>query len=52
MHQHMIIATHPEGRSNWLTRRLVLRARRRFPLPVLHIVVDAAEQSEYVVAAA
>jgi hypothetical protein len=48
----LIIATHPEGRSNWLARRLVLRARRRFPLPVLHIVVDAAEQSEYVVAAA
>jgi hypothetical protein len=48
----LIIATHPEGRSNWLARSLVLRARRRFPLPVLHIVVDAAEQSQYVVAAA
>jgi GABA permease len=48
----LIIATHPEDRSNWLARRLVLRARRRFQLPVLHIVVDAAEQNEYVVAAA
>jgi hypothetical protein len=48
----LIIATHPENRSNWLARRLVVRARRRFRLPILHIAVDAAEQSEYVVAAA
>ncbi|HLB17506.1 MAG TPA: hypothetical protein VK613_00080 [Gaiellaceae bacterium] len=48
----LIIATHPEGRSNWLARRLVHRALRRFPLPILHIVVDAAGQSEYLVAAA
>ncbi len=48
----LIIATHPEDRSYWLARRLVLRARRRFQLPILHIVVDAAEESEYVVLAA
>jgi hypothetical protein len=48
----LIIATHPEDRSNWLARRLVVRARRRFQLPTLHIVVDAAEQSEYLVTAA
>ncbi|MFY9579190.1 MAG: hypothetical protein WAQ33_07675 [Gaiellaceae bacterium] len=48
----LIIATHPEGRSNWLARSLVARARRRFRLPILHIVVDAARRSEYVVKAA
>jgi ribosomal protein S18 acetylase RimI-like enzyme len=36
----LVIATHPEGRSNWLARNLVQRARRRFRLPILHVVVD------------
>jgi hypothetical protein len=44
----LVIATHPEGRSNWLARGLVERARRRFALPVLHIVVDGLERAEYV----
>ena len=48
----LIIATHPEGRSNWLARRLVGRARGRFRLPILHIVVDVTRRSEYVVDAA
>jgi GNAT superfamily N-acetyltransferase len=42
------VATHPEGRSNWLARDLVRRARERFPQPVLHIVVDSERNHEYV----
>lgn len=36
----LIISTHPEGRSNWLERDVVSRARERFALPVTHVVVD------------
>jgi nucleotide-binding universal stress UspA family protein len=35
-----IISTHPPGRSNWLERDVVERARERFALPVNHVVVD------------
>ena len=44
----IVIATHPPGRSNWLARDLVARARRRFDRPVVHVVVDAARGREYV----
>jgi hypothetical protein len=36
----MIIATHPQGSSNWLARDLLQRAERRFGLPLTHVVVD------------
>jgi hypothetical protein len=36
----LIISTHPEGRSHWLERGVVDRARDRFDLPVTHVVVD------------
>jgi len=36
----LVIATHPRGRSHWLQRDLIRRARTRFPQPVLHVVVD------------
>lgn len=36
----LLIATHPEHRSNWLARDLVTRACNRFALPVAHIVVE------------
>jgi hypothetical protein len=36
----LIISTHPEGRSHWLERGVVERARERFALPVTHVVVD------------
>ena len=36
----IIISTHPEGRSNWLERGVVERARERFPVPITHVVVD------------
>ena len=44
----IIIATHPEGRSHWLARNLVERARSRFAQPILHVVVDSANHREYV----
>ncbi len=44
----LIIATHPEARSHWLARNLVDKARRRFALPVLHVVVDTERQREYI----
>ncbi len=40
----IVIATHPEARSEWLARDLVARARVRFDQPVLHIVVDLERQ--------
>ncbi|SRR6266536_2300908 len=36
----LIISTHPPGRSNWLERGVVERARERFALPLTHVVVD------------
>jgi GABA permease len=42
----IVIATHPERHSNWLARKVVDRARRLFPQPVHHVVVEgsAADQ--------
>jgi hypothetical protein len=43
----VIISTHPEGRSLWLERGVVRRARERFDVPITHVVVDLeAEQEE------
>jgi len=36
----IIISTHPEGRSNWLERDIVEKARERFAVPITHVVVD------------
>jgi hypothetical protein len=36
----VIISTHPPGRSNWLERDVVERARRRSDVEVTHVVVD------------
>jgi len=36
----IIISTHPEGRSHWLERHVVTRARERLALPITHIVID------------
>jgi hypothetical protein len=43
-----IISTHPYGRSNWLERDVVTRARERFPLPITHVVVDLEHEREFV----
>ena len=44
----VIVATHPEGRSNWLERGLVAQARERFDVPITHVVVDAARNEAHV----
>jgi hypothetical protein len=36
----LIVSTHPAGRSHWLERGVVEKARERFALPVTHVVVD------------
>jgi len=36
----LVISTHPPGRSHWLERGVVEKARERFELPVTHVVVD------------
>ena len=38
----IVISTHPEGHSNWLERNGVGDARRRFDVPITHVVVDLA----------
>ncbi len=36
----IVISTHPPGRSSWLERAVVEQARKRFALPIIHVVVD------------
>jgi hypothetical protein len=36
----VIVSTHPPGRSNWLERDVVERARERLDVPITHVVVD------------
>jgi hypothetical protein len=40
----IIISTHPEGRSNWLERDVVQKARERFAVPIRHVVVDLTQE--------
>ncbi len=42
----IVISTHPEGRSNWLEQGLVREARRRFAVPITHVVVDLDAEGE------
>jgi nucleotide-binding universal stress UspA family protein len=44
----IILSTHPEGRSHWLERGLVEAARRRFTVPITHVVVDLEAEREEV----
>jgi hypothetical protein len=46
----LIIATHPEGKSNWLEARLVERAGAWFPGRVVHVPVDVASERHLTVA--
>jgi len=41
----IVVATHPEGRSNWLARGLVERLCERCDLPVLHVTVRQEARS-------
>jgi hypothetical protein len=43
-----IISTHPPGRSLWLERDVVQRARHRFSIAVTHVVVDLEHEREFV----
>jgi GABA permease len=36
----LIVSTHPAGRSHWLERGVVDRARERFEIRLTHVVVD------------
>jgi hypothetical protein len=36
----VIVSTHPPGRSHWLERDVVERARERFDVPITHVIVD------------
>ena len=36
----LLVSTHPPGKSHWLERGVVEKARERFALPVTHVVVD------------
>jgi hypothetical protein len=36
----LIVSTHPPGRSHWLERGVVGKARERFDIPLTHVVVD------------
>jgi len=38
----IVIATHPEGRSNWLRHGVVDTARKQYDVPVRHVVTTAA----------
>ena len=44
----IIISTHPAGRSNWLERGVVTKARERFTVPITHVVVDLEREREVV----
>jgi hypothetical protein len=44
----IIISTHPEGRSNWLERGVVEKARERFAVPITHVIVDLDAEHEEV----
>ena len=38
--EEVIVSTHPPGRSHWLERDVVERARERFDVPITHVIVD------------
>jgi GABA permease len=46
----LIVATHPEPRSNWLSDSIVQRARAAFDVPITHLAVDVAADREYLAA--
>ena len=41
----IVISTHPEGRSHWLERGVVDKAKERFAVPITHVVVDLRAES-------
>lgn len=45
----IILSTHPPGRSHWLERDIVNKARERFPVPITHVIVDLDREAAEVV---
>jgi len=45
----IIIATHPIAEANWLENGLVVQARARFDVPIMHIEVDGDQAAAHVV---
>jgi GABA permease len=41
----IVISTHPPGRSNWLEKEVIERARGHYPVPITHVVVDLEAES-------
>ncbi len=39
---HLVVSTHPYGRSNWLAVNLIERLRERLTIPITHLVVESA----------
>src|SRR5437764_924842 len=46
----VVIATHPPGRSSWLERNVVSRARARFHTPIHHLVVEGDRHTHFAAA--
>jgi hypothetical protein len=44
----IILSTHPPGRSHWLEKKVVERARERFAVPITHVVTDLRAESDEV----
>jgi hypothetical protein len=42
----IVISTHPPGRSNWLEKEVIERARERYPVPITHVVVDLERERQ------
>ena len=42
----LIISTHPPGRSNWLEKGVVERARSHSHVPIMHVIVDLERERE------
>jgi hypothetical protein len=42
----IVISTHPPGRSNWLEKEVIGRARERYPVPITHVVVDLEQERQ------
>ncbi|MGH3039727.1 MAG: universal stress protein [Gaiellaceae bacterium] len=42
----IVISTHPPGRSNWLEKEVIGRARERYPVPITHVVVDLERERQ------
>ena len=42
----VIVSTHPPGRSNWLERDVVERARERVDVPITHVIVDLERERD------